>query len=165
MNSGRDWELSDMEDNKTLFDYISRVFTVFGVVILIHVLIGSLVGQDAGEVSTLFSLGSEGLAMNTIMQLFALSVIVIVLQSLFLTDKFIKNMPIVVRIIVMFVSVTCAIVAFVLAFKWFPVNDVKAWIGFFVSFAVCSLAGVIFTRLKEKAENKKMDEALEKLKG
>ncbi len=154
-----------MEDNKTLFDYISRVFTVFGVVILIHVLIGSLVGQDAGEVSTLFSLGSEGLAMNTIMQLFALSVIVIVLQSLFLTDKFIKNMPIVVRIIVMFVSVTCAIVAFVLAFKWFPVNDVKAWIGFFVSFAVCSLAGVIFTRLKEKAENKKMDEALEKLKG
>ena len=154
-----------MEDNKTLFDYISRVFAVFGVVILIHVLIGSLVGQDAGEVSTLFSLGSEGLAMSTILQLFALSVIVIVLQSLLLTDKFIKNMSIVVRIILMFVSVTCAIVAFVLAFKWFPVNDVKAWIGFFVSFAVCSLAGVIFTRLKEKAENKKMDEALEKYKG
>ena len=154
-----------MEDNKTLFDYISRVFAVFGVVILIHVLIGSLVGQDAGEVSTLFSLGSEGLAMNTILQLFALSVIVIVLQSLLLTDKFIKNMSIVVRIILMFVSVTCAIVAFVLAFKWFPVNDVKAWIGFFISFAVCSLAGVIFTRLKEKAENKKMDEALEKYKG
>ena len=154
-----------MEDNKTLFDYISRVFAVFGVVILIHVLIGSLVGQDAGEVSTLFSLGSEGLAMNTILQLFALSVIVIVLQSLLLTDKFIKNMSIVVRIILMFVSVTCAIVAFVLAFKWFPVNDVKAWIGFFVSFAVWSLAGVIFTRLKEKAENKKMDEALEKYKG
>ena len=154
-----------MEDNKTLFDYISRVFAVFGVVILIHVLIGSLVGQDAGKVSTLFSLGSEGLAMNTILQLFALSVIVIVLQSVLLTDKFIKNMSIVVRIILMFVSVTCAIVAFVLAFKWFPVNDVKAWIGFFVSFAVCSLAGVIFTRLKEKAENKKMDEALEKYKG
>ena len=154
-----------MEDNKTLFDYISRVFAVFGVVILIHILIGSLVGQDAGEVSTLFSLGSEGLAMSTILQLFALSVIVIVLQSLLLTDKFIKNMSIVVRIILMFVSVTCAIVAFVLAFKWFPVNDVKAWIGFFVSFAVCSLAGVIFTRLKEKAENKKMDEALEKYKG
>ena len=154
-----------MEDNKTLFDYISRVFAVFGVVILIHVLIGSLVVQDAGEVSTLFSLGSEGLAMNTILQLFALSVIVIVLQSVLLTDKFIKNMSIVVRIILMFVSVTCAIVAFVLAFKWFPVNDVKAWIGFFVSFAVCSLAGVIFTRLKEKAENKKMDEALEKYKG
>ena len=165
MNSGRDWELSDMEENKTLFDYISKVFAVFGVVILIHVLIGTLVGQDAGEVSTLFSLGSEGLAMNTILQLFALSVIVILLQSVLLTDKFIKTMPIVVRIILMFVSVTCAIVVFVLAFNWFPVNDIGAWIGFFVSFAVCSAAGVVFTRLKEQAENKKMDEALEKLKG
>ena len=106
-----------MEENKTLFDYISKVFAVFGVVILIHVLIGTLVGQDAGEVSTLFSLGSKGLAMSTILQLFVLSVIVIVLQSLILTDRFIKNMPIVVRIILMFVSVTCAIIVFVFVFK------------------------------------------------
>ena len=165
MNSGRDWELSDMEENRSVFDYISRALAVFGVVILIHVIIGSIVGEDAGEVSTLFSLGSKGLAMSTILQLFVLSVIVIVLQSLILTDRFIKNMPIVVRIILMFVSVTCAIIVFVFVFKWFPVNDVRAWIGFFVSFAVCSLAGVVFTRLKEKAENKKMDEALEKYKG
>lgn len=31
-------------------------------------------------------------------------------------------------------------------------------------FAICSLAGVLFSRLKEKAENKKMDAALEKYK-
>ena len=154
-----------MEDNRSIFDNISKIFAVFGVVILIHVFIGSLVGSDASEVSTLFSLGSDGLAMNTIVQLFALSVVVIVLQNLFLTDRFIKNMSIVIRIVLMFVSVTCAIVVFVFAFGWFPVDDVKAWTGFFVSFAFCSLAGVVFTRLKEKAENRKMDAALEKYKG
>ncbi|MBP5554844.1 MAG: hypothetical protein J6X94_08235 [Lachnospiraceae bacterium] len=154
-----------MEDNKSIFDYISKVFTVFGVVILIHVIIGSAVGNDASEMSTLFSLGAKGLAMSTILQLFVLSVIVIILQTLFLTDRVIKSMSIAIRIILMFVSVTCAIVIFVLAFKWFPVYDAMAWVGFFVSFAICSLAGVCFSRLKEKAENKKMDEALKKYKG
>ena len=154
-----------MEENKSLFDYISKVFTVFGVVILIHVLIGSAVGEDASEMSTLFTLGSKGLAMTTIVQLFALSVIVIVWQTVFLTDKIIKTMPIVIRIILMFVTVTISVVVFIIAFKWFPVNDVRAWIGFFISFALCSLAGVLFSRLKEKAENKKMDAALEKYMG
>ena len=153
-----------MEESRSVFDYISKVFTVFGVVILIHVVIGLLVGADASEMSTLFTLGSEGLAMATIIQLFALSVIVIVLQTVFLTDRFIKNMSIAVRIILMFVSVTCSVIVFIIAFKWFPVNDVKAWIGFFVSFAICSVMGVWFSRMKEKAENKKMDEALEKYK-
>ena len=64
----------------------------------------------------------------------------------------------------MFVSVTIAVVVFIIAFKWFPVNDIRAWIGFFISFAICSLFGVLFSRLKEKAENKKMDAALEKYK-
>ena len=154
-----------MEENRSVFDYISKVFTVFGVVILIHVVIGLLVGADASEMSTLFTLGSEGLAMATIVQLFAMSVVVIIWQTIFLTDKVIKNMSIAVRIVMMFVSVTCSVVVFVILFGWFPVKDIKAWIGFFVSFAICSVMGVLFSRMKEKAENKKMDEALEKYKG
>ena len=154
-----------MEDNRSVFDYISKVFTVFGVVILINVVIGLLVGADASEMSTLFTLGSEGLAMATIIQLFTMSVVVIIWQTIFLTDKVIKNMSIAVRIVMMFVSVTCSVVVFVILFGWFPVKDIKAWIGFFVSFAICSVMGVWFSRMKEKAENKKMDEALEKYKG
>ena len=153
-----------MEENISIFDRISKVFTVFGVVILVHVIIGMIVGEGASEVSTLFSLGSEGLAMNTILQLFALSVIVIILQTVFLTDMIIRSLSIVLRIIMMFVSVTCAIVVFVLAFKWFPVDEIFAWVGFFVSFAICSLVSALYSRLREKTENRKMDEALEKIK-
>ncbi len=153
-----------MEENRSIFDYISKVFTVFGVVVLIHVIIGLAVGRDASEMSTLFSLGSEGLAMSTLLQLFALSVVVIVLQTLFLTDMLIRNMSIVLRIILMFVSVTCAIVVFVFLCKWFPVDEGMAWAGFFISFAICSMAGVLFSRLREKAENRKMEAALKKYK-
>ena len=151
-----------MEENKNIYDYISKVFTVFGVVVLIHVIIGLAVGRDASEMSTLFSLGSEGLAMSTLLQLFALSVVVIVLQTLFLTDRLIKNMQIVLRIVLMFASVTCAIVVFVFVCGWFPVDEGMAWAGFFVSFAICSAAGVFFSRLREKAENRKMEAALKK---
>ena len=76
-----------MEENRSVFDYISKVFSVFGVVILIHVVIGLLVGADASEMSTLFTLGSEGLAMATIVQLFAMSVVVIIWQTI------LRNMP------------------------------------------------------------------------
>ena len=153
-----------MEENRSIFDQISKVFTVFGVVVLAHVVIGIIVGEGASSVSTLFSLGAEGLAMGTLLQLFALSVIVIILQTVFLTDMIIKSMSIVLRIVMMFVSVTCAIVVFVLAFKWFPVDEILAWVGFFVSFAICSIVSALYSRLKEKSENRKMDEALEKIK-
>lgn len=44
---------------------------------------------------------------------------------------------------------------------WFPVEDFKAWLGFFISFSICSAIGVIVSRLKEKAEDRKMNKAME----
>ena len=38
------------------------------------------------------------------------------------------------------------------------------WIGFAVSFVVSTLAGVLISKLKEKAENMKMEKALERFK-
>jgi hypothetical protein len=38
----------------------------------------------------------------------------------------------------------------------------EAWIGFFVSFAVCSTLGILIGRQKEKSENERMNKALEK---
>lgn len=53
-------------------------------------------------------------------------------------------------------------VVFVIVFSWFPIGDIKAWIGFLLSFAVCSCIGVFVGRMREQAENKKMEEALDK---
>ena len=43
-------------------------------------------------------------------------------------------------------------------------SDVTAWIGFLLSFVPCMVAGILIFRLRERAENKLMQNALEKFK-
>ena len=66
------------------------------------------------------------------------------------------------RNLAFFLTITTVIVVFIILFAWFPADDISAWIGFVVSFAVCSAIGVLISKLKEKAENKKMAQALER---
>ena len=71
-------------------------------------------------------------------------------------------MSMLVRNILFFLTITIAIILFVILFQWFPLFDVKAWIGFLVSFVLCSSLAVMVSRIREKAENKEMDQALER---
>lgn len=150
-----------MEDNKTVFNYIGQVFTTFGITILIFVAMAAVIGEDAEGYGTLFDLGKRGLSLATILELFAVSIIITILGDLLFTDKWIKSMSIFARNTVFYVSVSLMIALFVVIFKWFPVEDFKAWLGFFISFSICSAIGVIVSRLKEKAEDRKMNKALE----
>lgn len=86
-------------------------------------------------------LGKKGLSMSTLLQLFVLAMIISVGQIIFFTMVF-----------------------FCCAFSWFPISEVKSWIGFIVSFSVCTLIGIVVCRMKEKAENKKMAQALQTIK-
>ena len=49
-------------------------------------------------------------------------------------------------------------------FNWFPVTMPIPWIMFFICFFVCTLISTIISILKERSENKRMKEALEKMK-
>ena len=59
-----------MENNKTIFTYISQVFATFGIILLLFVLFGLTIGDSAKEYSSLFTLGSQGFSTATILQLF-----------------------------------------------------------------------------------------------
>ncbi len=96
------------------------------------------IGTSTKEYSTLFELGSKGLTISTLLQLLFLSMIVIFIFSIF-----------------------TAIVIFVFAFGWFPVSDIRAWIGFIISFSISMTVSLIITRFIEKSENRKMQEALD----
>ena len=85
-------------------------------------------------------------------------------QNIFLSDLVIKNMALVVRNILFFATIMAAITVFAVVFGWFPLNNVAAWIGFIVSFAFCSVISSVIMRLEENAENKKMQDALNRLK-
>ena len=153
-----------MDDNKNIFDYIKQLFTSFGIVVLLFIAINIIIGNEAGSVSSLFSLGAKGLSTATLLQLLFLVLIITVAQNIFLSDLVIKNMALVVRNILFFATIMAAITIFAVVFGWFPLNNVAAWIGFIVSFAFCSVISSVIMRLEENAENKKMQDALNRLK-
>ncbi len=150
------------EENRTVFDHIARLFTTFGVMVVIFILFAVCIGQSTREYSTLFELGNGGLTIRTLLQLLALAVIVTVSQTVFMTDLLIKNMKIMARNVIFISSIFLTIVAFVFAFGWFPVDDIRAWIGFILSFSVSMTLSLLITRFVEKTENRKMQDALER---
>lgn len=153
-----------MDDNKNIFDYIKQLFTSFGIVVLLFIAINIIIGNEAGSVSSLFSLGAKGLSTATLLQLLFLVLIITAAQNIFLSDLVIKNMALVVRNILFFATIMAAITVFAVVFGWFPLNNVAAWIGFIVSFAFCSVISSVIMRFEENAENKKMQDALNRLK-
>ena len=153
-----------MEDKKTIFNYISQLFAIYGIVIAIFVAINLIIGNEAGSVSTLFALGSTGLSTKTLIELFVLVVIVTIDDNVFHTDLLIKNMSLIVRNILFFAVILVTIIVFAVVFGWLPLDNIGSWIGFIVSFLVCSVFSAFLMRLEENAENKKMQDALNRLK-
>ena len=153
-----------MEDRKTIFEYIAQLFTTYGIMVVIFIVINLVIGDNARSVSTLFALGSDGLSAAMLLELLLLAFIITAAQNVFLSDILIKDMALIVRNILFFLTIMIAITVFVIIFGWFPINEVGAWIGFIVSFAVCTAVSAVFMRLEERAENKKMQEALNRLK-
>ncbi|MBR6488852.1 MAG: hypothetical protein IKT20_08075 [Clostridiales bacterium] len=153
-----------MEDRKTIFEYIAQLFATYGIMVVIFIVINLVIGDNARSVSTLFALGSDGLSAAMLLELLLLAFIITAAQNVFLSDILIKDMALIVRNVLFFLTIMIAITVFVIIFGWFPINEVGAWIGFIVSFAVCTAVSAVFMRLEERAENKKMQEALNRLK-
>ena len=115
-----------MEDRKNIFDYIKQLFTSFGIVVLLFIIINLIIGNEAGSVSSLFAIGSTGLSTATLLQLLFLVLIITVAQNIFLSDLVIKNMSLVVRNILFFATIMVAITVFAVIFGWFPLNNIAA---------------------------------------
>ncbi len=152
-----------IEERKTFCGYLTQIFTLYGITISIFILFGLLTGEYAKEVSSLFALGGQGLRFSTMLQLLGMSVFITLFRVLFFTDFLFRNMAIVIRTVGMLTGVVGIIVLFVAVFDWFPMNQPEAWISFFVSFGICFAASTGVTLLKEKAENRRMEEALQAL--
>ena len=153
-----------MEEKKNMFDHISELFATFGIITCIFMILIVVIGDLAYGYSSFFEYGKKALSINTLFQLVGLSFIISVCRNVFLTDRWIRQMSIIVRNILFFLLLIVTIVLFVIMFKWFPISDIKAWVGFIISFAVCSSLGVVIIRIKENSENRKMEQALDRFK-
>lgn len=152
-----------MEERKTIFDYIGQVFMIFGFTMLILVVFCLLFGESARGYSTMFSFGKEGIGVETMLQFLLASVFTVTLRWLFFTDTLIKDISVVFRAVWMVLSEVLVIIVLILIFGWFPADEWLPWVMFFLSFALCFAVSVAVTVFMERMENKRMEEALKRL--
>lgn len=153
-----------MLQKRSIYDFMANVMMIYGIAVASLTVFCAIFGKDAMKMSTMFRLGNEGLALYTLGEMFLLAVAVSAAQWLFFTDLVIKNVSITVRTVLMFSSIIAAIALAVILFGWFPVNEILPWVLFLVCFTFYAAVSVYMSVLKEKNENKKMQEALDRLK-
>ena len=121
-------------------------------------------GNSAKGFSAMFELGSQGVPTEIAFQFLLISVLIAGVRFLFFTDIFIQKMPIWLRTICMLAAVVIIIVTFIVVFHWFPTDLWQPWMMFFVCFGISFLGSYCVMILREKVENRRMDEALQRLK-
>lgn len=152
-----------MEEKKTIFDYLTQIMAVFGFTILVTNLCCLAVGNYAKEISTVFALGDRGVPVSTALEFLGLSALITGLRALFFTDIWIKKMAIWARTVCLLLVSVLVIAAFAALFRWFPVDMWQPWAAFFVCFGISFAGSCLVMTAKEKAENRKMQAALEHL--
>lgn len=151
-----------MQDKKMWgFDFVTRFLVIFSISIIFVAVMGVLAGDSSKEYSTMYMLGSQGLAFETMAQLGLVALIVSILSGIFFSERLFKNMMFLWRVVLMLFSIIVVIVLCIIAFGWFPIGFLPGWIGFFVSFGICFAGSTIISVIKTKSDSKKYEELLE----
>lgn len=153
-----------MKRENTIYDFVGQVFMIFGFTIACMNVFCILFGESAKEFSSMYALGGQGLTVATMMQLLILSVLIVALRYFFFTDLVLKKASTCARTLGMFTAIICVIVNFVFGFGWFPVDMWQPWVMFILCFIICAGSSAIVSVFKERTENRKLEEALERLK-
>lgn len=153
-----------MEEKRTILDYLAQVLTIFGFSMLILNGLCMIFGEGAKEISAMFALGGQGIPTEIVFQFLCVAALTVGLRLVFFTDILIKRMPIWLRTVCMLTAIIGIIAVFAVAFDWFPVNQWEPWAMFFVCFGISFLGSYSAMVIRERAENKRMEEALRRLK-
>lgn len=153
-----------MKEKKNIFTFLAEVILIFGFTILVLNIFCIFFGNSAKGFSAMFELGNQGVPVQIAFQFLGLSFLIAGARMLFFTDIIIKKMPIWLRTVCMLTAVVVMISLFCIIFHWFPVNMWQPWLMFFVCFGVSFLGSCFVMSLKEKMENKQLEEALHRLK-
>lgn len=153
-----------MEERKTIFDYLAQVLIVFGFAMLILNIFCLAFGNSAKNFSSMFELGDQGIPVGIAFQFLGVSALITGARYLFFTDILIKKMPVWLRTCCMLTAVVMIIAAFVILFHWFPADMWQPWAMFLLCFGISFLGSYLVMAIKEKTENRRMEEALQRLK-
>ena len=141
-------------------------FRTFGAIFTMAVLAMSFAGmwidfydQDMHEVSTLFTFGS-GLSYNSILQIAGFTLIIAFFCVLLFSQHLQINIRFSLRVLLLLLITLITTAIFAIFFKWFPPDDIHAWLGFVICTVFCFAVSFALTLLKLKLEGKKYDRLL-----
>lgn len=153
-----------MKKKNTIFDFFGQVFFMYGITIVILIVLCRIFGENARAISSMFSLGSAGIPLATMLEFLAASILITGARFFYFNDLILKKASITVRTIFMLFTIILIMAVFICVFGWFPVNMWEPWLMFLLCFGTCFLVSAVITYLKEKTENRNMEKALEKMK-
>lgn len=146
--------------NSIKYNFIAQVFILFAFDVIFLMAMAILFGDGAKEISKIYSLGSKGLSINTLLQFLLSSFVVIFFKTIFFSEHCFKNMMALWRTVLMLFSILTTIIVFIIVFDWFPLNNLEAWTGFILCFVLGFFGSVTFMLVKTKIDNKRYDELL-----
>lgn len=146
--------------NYNKYSFLSQVLMLFAGDVIFLLISAYLVGDEAKEISTLYQFGSRGLAISTLLQFLLSSVVIIFFKILFFSNRFFKKMMVLWRTIFLLFSDLVIVIIFILVFHWFPINEPRAWIGFFLCFGSCFVISSAFMIIRTRIEDKKYQKLL-----
>ena len=75
----------------TVFDFLESVFVIFGITVLSLCVFVTMFGNEAKEISDIFSLGNDGVSIATLIQFFGMSFLVCAIRFICFTNLIIKT--------------------------------------------------------------------------
>lgn len=153
-----------MEREKTIFDFLGNVFCMYGISMALLIVFALLFGESAKDISNLFRLGNKGIPLEIMAEFLLTSFLATSMQYLIFSEKIFPHMSGNKRAVYMLVSILVVTSLAIWKFGWFPVDMWEPWAYFFLSFiaSVGVSMGVMY--LKTNAENRKLEEGLERMK-
>ncbi|NLY20359.1 MAG: DUF3021 domain-containing protein [Tissierellia bacterium] len=153
-----------MKDGKIkIMKILNQILIDFVIVVLVLMVVGPIVGNDAKEISTLFSLGSVGIEYITLFQALLIAVVSTLLSELLTSDLIFKNMLLLWKTVITLFIVGISAGSMSALFGWLPKDDFKIWIMYIVCFLICATISILVV-MKNKKDEKDLNDKLDEYK-
>ena len=150
-----------MEQHKSsISEFLTQVFVIFSISVLFLLFVGSIVGDETKPFSTMFSLGSQGLATSTMLQFLLSSFLVVLIRYFFNSRRIFKNMTTLTRTVLMICCIFFMVIFFISVFHWFSFSNLYAWFSFIITFTLFVSGSMIFFLIKARLKSKEYEKLL-----
>lgn len=130
----------------------------FIVCVMFICLLGSVMNEQLVPISTLFQ--TDSIRYSTIFEIFSLSFIIGVINTVFDYPGFMKKTLFLYKLILRLVAIVFITVMYIYIFDWFPFTNIEAWIGFIITFGICSISALSISLYMTRKKDQEYQELL-----